>query len=422
MTQPTKTKWATDATWSSGSFTGQVTRLAIPDGVRAQGVKPAKFRAPYFNQLLGEHGDALDSVIDRAAIEWEPTIINTTQPNNDHWDRATFGDSGRLTVGVAPGLLYSNVDGDVLVQFNVVKLFYSLDGRNWVDKGAHGLNVASAYGFAIGQRGDVANTFSIVGWEHTASGAVRQSVNLGTSWAAAGSLPASFEGPVGIGGCFNGRYFICSRSQLYYSDNLANVLWTRITTATLGWNGAPPPDPLCFASSPTECVIGIDGSPSLIWSADGNTWSAAPLPTTPGDGIKHLAWSPTWNLWIAVTGTNNRVLTAPAGFAAWTELAKITDANGAVVTGPRQVATLGRCVVIAAGNGLWVTRNLSTWRRVPDIRLTSDGINLDSWQFLRKFNGRLWAGRTVDASGADRCESTRSGVLPVEFESVGGNW
>jgi hypothetical protein len=418
MTLPARSlSWATDANYPAGSdpWSGQPTKVALTSGEMAAGFVPdTQVPAEKLNDLLNAMASYVDGVADTAALNWTPKFNTEGQPNLDHW--GTPPTAGALNVQTAPGIIYTNIEADVLIQFNAAKLFLSYDGVNWVDKGLHGLNVANTpRGFAIGVRSDNI-TISIVGWENQPSGVIRATDNLGTSWYAAGSLPSGFDGSAAFGGSFRGRFFLCSRSQLYYSDTLTNVVWTRIPTAPLGWNGAPPVGPTCFANSPTECAIGIAASPSVIYSTDGNTWAAAPIPSPASDGVQALHWSSAHGLWIALTTTGGRILTATPGFTTWTERSPVI--SGTAITDLRAVCSLGRVVVIAGGNGLWVTRDFVNYRRLP-VRVTSDGLNADVWSWLVPFNGRIWAGRQCEFGPDDGAEVVMSGTLPAAFTEIG---
>lgn len=401
------------------------TRAELSDGEEAIGLVPnTPLPAEVANDLLGRLGQGVATTLDFAAVNgWADTLAaNTGEPNDNHWGT-------RAAVVVGPFGYYGGVYQELLLQFNPAKLFYSYDGHRWVDAGVHGLS-GTPTGFAVGHSViSSANYVSILGWDNTASGVMRVSHNVGASWADAGNLPASYSAGGNVGGFFNpdhsgvGRFFVCGPSQLYYSDHddLSGE-WTRITTSSLGWTGAPPPAPLCFASSPTECAIGIDGAPSVIHSSDGNTWAPSALSTDPGDGVKALHWSASHEKWIALTASNNRILTSSAGFGVWAERAQITDANANVITDLVDVCSLGRTVVVSAGGRLWVSRDLDNWRALP-LKFTDDGINADEWTWLRVFNGRLWAGRKRQVSGDASLEYAMSFTLPSEFSATaGGSW
>ena len=226
MVQPTRAvSWATDTSYPAGDdpWSAGPTKVALTDGEMAAGFVPdTQVPAEKLNDLLNVLTAYVDGVADSAALNWGPKFTTEGQPNSDHWGSIPAG--GGINVQTAPGFIYSNIEADVLIQFNAAKLFLSLDGYNWVDKGLHGLNVANnPRGFAIGVRSDL-TTISIVGWENLPSGVIRATDDLGTSWYAAGSLPSGFDGGTAFGGSFNGRFFLCSRSQLYYSDTLTNVV------------------------------------------------------------------------------------------------------------------------------------------------------------------------------------------------------
>ncbi len=326
MSQPSRSLlWATDASYPAGSdpWSSGPTKVALTTGEIAAGFVPnTQVPAEKINDLFSLLTSYVDSIADAPALTWDrlANTKDTGQPNGNNWNETGIPIGSRF-VGIAPGVLYSNVDAEVLVQLDSTLLFYSEDGYTWVSKGANGILGGNPRGLAIGVRPD-GNTISIVAWDQSNNGVVRATDNLGTSWYTAGSLAASFEGNVSFGGAHptTGRFFICSRSQLYYQDDLAsNTPWTRIDTASLGWNGAPPQSPTCFETSPTESVIGISGLPSCIHSSDGDTWAASSFAANPGDGIKAIHWSASHEKWIALSYNNGRILTAPAGFASWTE-------------------------------------------------------------------------------------------------------
>lgn len=392
----------------STDWDGTPVRAALSSGAEAAGLAPdTDLDAQVLNDLAGRLGAGLASVIDRAILEWDPIATIDGQPNENHWGDPGIGQGGAWSVPYLAGTPYAQ---DALYQFNAVKVFRSWDGRNWEDLGAHGAPTQPR-GLATGLLADGVTT-GLVAWNRNANGQIRASLDDGATWQDAGALPASFDSSTTHGGSFNGRFFICGRSQLYYQDDLeTNVEWSRIITSGF-WTGSPPAFTSCFAASPTECAFGINGEPSLIHSSDGATWAAAPLPTDPADGISALVWSTSHRLWIATTVTG-RVLTAPAGFGAWTQR------TFAPTAGSKAVCAHGRTVILGGFQGLWISRDLANWRRVPDVRLTDDGVNTDTWEHLLSFNGRIWCARRRQVSGNAGIEYTMSGVLPAEFRKIG---
>ncbi len=411
-----------DYTAPGEDWDGDPVAVALSAGDEAGGLTPNEgLDAETLNDLIGRLGAGLASIVDAPVLTWDRPQDNQGQPNDNHWS-ASGVSVGRVTVRVAPGWYYSGVSREVLIHPNITKMFLSYDGHNWTDAGAHGVTGGSAMrGVAVGHSVlSSVDYVTIIAWQQDNNGIVRATNNFGSSWYDAGTLGASMESGVrAIGGFFAGRFYIVARSQLYYKAHAAAMTgaWTRIDVSGI-WNGAPPPNPSCVETSPTEIAIGVVSSPGVLHSTDGLTFTNTALPSTASDGVGAMQWSESHQLWIITSDSGNRVFTAPAGFGAITERAQITDYQGTVITGLHAVASLGRTVVVAASDGLWVSRDLANWRLL-DVVLTDDGVNLDEWTWLQSLNGKLWAGRCIQVGGDSSLEYTMSRVLPAEFRKQG---
>lgn len=397
---------------SPSAWAGTPVRAPLSSGEEQAGLEPGQdLDAQVLNDLVGRLGWGLASVIDSAALTWDPVETSVGQPNQNHWGtdpRIGAGDVFVVPYGMNAGGGYRQ---EMLIHFNPVKMFRSWDGKNWEDMGAHGVT-GTPRGFAAGLMAD-GETVAIVAWDNSAGGEIVLSNDYGSTWGDTGAdIAGTIDGSPSIGGCFNGRFFICNRSQLYYSDDLSSTDWTRISTSGF-WTGAPPNSPVCFAASPNSCAFGINGGPSCIYSLDGDTWAALPLPTNPSDGIEALFWSSSHQLWIAVS-SNGRIHTSPEDFSGWTERTKPNQ-----VTAARAVVAQGRSVVMAGNEGLFITRDFENWRLLPEVRATDDGSYPFQWERLLLLNGRIWASRRRTVSGQSGIEYAQSAPLPAEFRKLG---
>jgi hypothetical protein len=408
------------------AWDGEPVRAPLSDGEEEAGLVPGTgLGAEVINDLLGRLGHAIAAVADSAALTWDPRAITADFPGS--YTAVPYGGN---YVAKADGIRYSNRDGEVLLALSSTNTYLTLDGVAWEDMGVHG--VSRARGPAVGNR-DVAGVpyITTVVWQCQSGGAVKYSDILGGTWASAGTLP-TFVDPgtsatsQGFGGAFNSRWFAMVRSRLFYQDgaDLAGATtWGEINVAALGFSHTGTiTTPTCFETSPTECAIGVTGSPCIIHSADGTTFAAATYSPTAADGVAAMHWSESHGLWIILSNTNNRIFTAPAGFGSFTERPQITDDNGNVVSGLYAVTSIGRTIIVAAGNGLWVSRGFGSWRRIPNVRLSADesgGSNTLKWHWLRTLNGRAWAGRAAVHSSASSTEYALSAVLPSEFARQG---
>lgn len=391
-------------------------RAALSGAAELAGVAPnTNLDAQVLNDLIGRLGAGLASVIDSAALKWDPVANIAGQPNDNYWGPNPLIGAGDAFV--APYIAADAFKQEALYHFNPARVFRSWDGRNWEDRGLHGLGSDPApRGLCVGLTNGGA-TSALVAWDSSASGQIRVSTDGGGSWANGGTLPASFDGTTSFGAIFEERAFICARSQLHYSDDLSlNAEWARITTSGF-WTGAPPNGPLCVASvDGVGIAFGVNGGPGLIHSEDGTTWAAASLPTV-SDAVNALAWSRSHRLWVATSNTGGSALyTAPAGFGVWAER---TLPSG--LSNIRAVACLGRAIVVAAQEGIWISRDFTNWRRIPDIRYTEDATYPDQWERLLVFNGRLWVSRRFYNAGAvkHQIEYSMSAPLPAEFGVLG---
>lgn len=410
----------TDGTYDDPGedWDGTETRTALSAGAEAAGLLPNTFLCGQLvNDQCGRLGDGLASIMDVAAVNWtEPRIAFENYPIFSGAGNGLFGGPKVLPVSQ-----HSTVQRrDWLGLLTESGLDASRDGYRWTNFGDMGFSGAPGGAApALGHGGLAAGASDSVMWivafaDETNTFKFRASGDLAVSFDPVGQLPAGAEGDeTHVMGYFGDRAFWCARSQLYYRTAAelvagATTDWTRIITSGF-WTGAPPSSPRCFATSPTECAIGIFGGPSVIRSADGVTWAAA------GSGLSNAAivdlhWCAARSIWIATTSAGD-LYTAPAGMSAWTALS----------TYPPDIArtgSLGRSVFALGGAWLYVTRDLENWARLSPEATPG---NVNDWEFILPFNGAVWiAHQSPDAgvTGDETLESAQSLVLPSALRKV----
>lgn len=381
---------------------GLLQSLLVESGIEPSGA-PDEVGASQYLQALGLIMD--ERARHLASMNWEPVSIGNAAGSLT--DDPLLGRQGVVVVPYSAGSLYKQ---EAIYLWGGTRVYRSFDARVWEDRGVHGVpgSASSVRGMAAGLMSDGVTT-ALVMWSGSSGGQIRSTNSDGSVWGNSGTLPVSFDASRSFGGAFRGRFFISGKGRIYFSDDLSlNEEWSSILVP--GWTGAPPNDAACFAAGPSDvgCAFGINGGPGLVHSADGDTWASAPLPSGAFHGVNALTWSASHNRWIALSGTvGAKLFTAPAGFGSWTEYAVPVGWSSV-----RAVTSLGKSVVVAANDALWISRDLEDWSIIPDVTLTPNSSFPSQWEYLVTVNGRMWAGRRHRLSSLMVTEQSRTLRFP----------
>lgn len=388
-------------------------RVAPSDGEEEVGFIPATRITPEtINSIVGRIGEGLASVIDSPALTWSmPAKTRTSIPAFEGMGNGLF--CGPLVVPAQYNTVYG---GEAIVAVNATGLYMTMDGWGWVLMGALGFGVQATAIAAVVLDTDPETVrlvaFSLEGGDDE----FRYSDDFGVNWSAGGAAPSAVAAGNLVMGAFGGRMLLAAEGQIFFSDDVEAGTWSDAIDPSGYWTTG---EPQAFAATATEALIAIDGTPSIIRTADGFTWAAANSGLDADLTIIQIVWSESHGLWIALDNSG-KIWTAPAGAASWADRGTIShslgtgDAMGTIFT----LAVHGRTIVVSHAEALWASRDFTRWARL--IPVAEDSAGEAWWPWILPFNGALWAAhRTTKTSGSGvTFEHSLSGVLAPELARV----
>jgi hypothetical protein len=213
-------RFATDATFTSGTDNALPNKVAPSAGRQAQGfTRDLPLPVPVLNSILNTHGEHLSAIVDSHVFNWTPQPVYATAQLADNNNTAT---SPPLIQAAGARWLLKTPDGGTGVAFHSRTrgqglLFASTDSAAFTastDSGA-GADATILTDRALS---------TVV--EVSSSGTARQSGDWGATWAAAGTLTLGVQ----CGGFFNGSWHAVGTeldgSHLVWSDPDLAGAWT----------------------------------------------------------------------------------------------------------------------------------------------------------------------------------------------------
>lgn len=368
-----------------------------------------KLPAEVINDFVGRLGHALSTIVDAASVNW-------TVPAKAIGDMPAFEGMGNgLFAGpfIIPAQTLVEWQGEVLGAVNSSGLWISRDGRRWTNPGAIGF--ATQVECAVA--GVQASFATIVAFAlETGDYEFRYSTDLGNSWATAGNAPTPPSGDTIMGyyGAAEIFYWASNDGTLAYSDDIIGNTWAVIDVSGVWTTGSP----VKFAANDEEILLALNADPWILRSSsDGLTFFAANtnLEIDPSP-VVDLIWSPSRAKWY-LRRADGSLWSASAGAFSWSA-EEIPGSTGGELGEHHAMVSHGRCLTMAAGDGLWVSRDVGRWVHMTPIGDT--GASFAYWEWLLPFNGAIWAGhRATKADGYGiTFEHSFSGTLAPELMRI----
>jgi hypothetical protein len=409
-------RFATDATFTSGTDDTLPNKIAPSTGLRAQGFdRDQPLPVTVLNSILATHGDHLVNLADVPSLSWTPQdayvnadVIAGASPNrNEADDPAIFYSAHERLILKTPG-------GGTGVTFHS-----RARGQGLLNAGAGDTSPFTACADSGATTGAAILTAReqstrIVAIDQS-SGTARQSIDYGATWSAAGTY-GGFAGPE-CGGYFDGAWHAANAGtpkQIFSSSTLSGA-WTQTTLTA----DADTYYRFIAANDGLVDVVGIflpgtcTTTTQLLVKPQGSAWQVV---TVAGAGASS-GWRGDYNAAtgvILIADVTGRCYASFDGLS-WTLV--YTEAQGIY-----DVAAHGAGFVLSC-----VTEDFTGPATTPHLRFLAPGL-AGAWASSRipvegyavtysryhliRHRGRVYAGR-VYVSGSDRLEWWESDLNPA---------
>lgn len=266
----------------------------------------------------------------------------------------------------------------------------------------------NSFGFAVNSPSIAFGAGLFVLFQQAASTTYHTSPT-GVAWTAR-TRPAAFMAKLAF--CRD-RFFAGDANAFYTSSDGAG--WS--ASFTTGYSGTVNQ----WAANASRYAALLTSGPTVIWSSDAATWTAATLPgALPYDA---LAWN--GSLWVAISSASGHVATSP-DLAAWTLVATVsTGWSELAVKGSEFVAkkAIATAAVLHSPDGAAWTEYATTYAVISmislgdevafigaDSLLYTSGVGETTWEYNCGMGSFSTAWRGMAWNGSDRIVTTKSTV------------